>query len=124
MPRLIAGTQAFIDLFESGIISQQALEEVYQQTRDLEEDEDLADAIKTWIESQNDSQLLEKYNAQLNQLISPNSSESGKLLSIGNSQSPTDSGKPNPTSRKLLDDAIAKNKPLNKDSSAQSKPNP
>ncbi|NER24229.1 MAG: hypothetical protein F6J96_26695 [Symploca sp. SIO1C2] len=124
MPRLIAGTQAFIDLFESGFISQQALEEVYQQTRDLEDDEDIADAIKTWIESQNDNQLLEKYNAQFNQLISPNSSESGKLLSIGNSQSQTKQGESNPTSRKLLDSAIATNKPLNKDSSAQSKPNP
>ena len=119
----LASTQALINLWETGIISEQALDEVYQQTRHLEDNEDIAEGIETWLESQNDSQLQQAYQDKLKQFTSSISLESGETIGAGGSKSQTKSGEPNPTSRELLDNIITKNQPLIDDASAQSKPN-
>ena len=120
----VASTQAFINLFETGIISLPSLEEVYEQTCHLKDNEDITNGIEAWLKSQNNSELLQAYQNKLQQFRSGNSLTGAGDIGPGNSQSPTKSGKPNPTSRELFDNIIVKNKPLNKDSSAQSKPNP
>ena len=120
----LASTQALINLWETGIISEQALDEVYQQTRHLEDNEDIAEGIETWLESQNDSQLQQAYQDKLKQFTSSISLESGETIGAGGSKSQTKSGEPNPTSRELLDNIITKNQPLIDDASAQSQPNP
>ncbi len=118
----VASTQAFIDLFASGIISQQALEEVYQQTRHLEDNEDISNGIYAWLQSQNNSQLLQAYQDKFNQLTSASSPNLVQGIGPGNTKSQTKPGESNPTSRELLDNIITENKPLNDDSSSQSKP--
>ena len=123
MSTYVASTQAFINLYETGIISEQALTEIYQQTRHLEDDEDIAEGIETWLKSQNDSQLLQTYQDKLNQFTPPISLESLETIGPGKTKSQTKPGEANPTSRELLDNIITKNKPLIDDASAQSKPN-
>ncbi|NES19740.1 MAG: hypothetical protein F6K41_12625 [Symploca sp. SIO3E6] len=126
MSTYVASTQAFINLFETNIISLASLEEVYQKIGDLQSDEDIANTIEAWLESQSDSQLLQAYDDQLDQLIEispPNSQESTTTLGPGNAKSPTPPGKPDPTCRELIENIIVKNKPLLKDSSNQPKPN-
>ncbi|NEQ68667.1 MAG: hypothetical protein F6K21_24835 [Symploca sp. SIO2D2] len=124
MSTYVASTQAFIDLFKTGIISLPSLEEVYEQTRHLKDNEDITNGIEAWLKSQNNSELLKAYQNKLQQFRSGNSLTGAGDIGPGNSQSQTDPGEPNPTSRELFDNIIVKNKPLNKDSSAQSKPNP
>ena len=53
--------------------------------------------------------VIEVYQNQLNQLNSFIALDPEKTLGIGKSQSPTPVGKPNPTSRELLDNAMIKN---------------
>ncbi len=92
-----ASTQALINLWETDVVSPQSFNQVYQQTRHLQEDEDIAEAIEAWLDSQHNSQLLEAYKNQLRELTASISLESEKKLGMGNSKSPTPAGKPNPT---------------------------
>ncbi|KKD39497.1 MAG: hypothetical protein WAN66_19400 [Limnoraphis robusta] len=116
----LASTQAFINLYETGIISQESFNQVYQQIQDLEDDEDIAETIEVWLESPNNSQLLKAYKNQLRELTASTYLESGKTLGIGNTKSPTPVGEPNPTSRELLDNIMIKNKPSADDNSQSS----
>ncbi|NES00206.1 MAG: hypothetical protein F6J86_41500 [Symploca sp. SIO1B1] len=118
----IATKQAFTALSESGDISQETLEEVKQKISYLEDDEDIADAIGDWLQSQNE-QIRQAYQDKFNQLCAASSPELSDTSGIGNSQSQTDPGEPNPTSQEQITNIIVKKKLLNKDSSAQSKPN-
>ncbi|MGB3403339.1 MAG: hypothetical protein WBA77_11680 [Microcoleaceae cyanobacterium] len=115
-----ASTQALINLYQTGIISQASFNEFYQQTHNLEDDEDIAEAIDTWLESQNNSQLLQAYEDQLRELTASTSIESSQTLGPGNSQSPTPVGKPSSTSRELIDNIMIKNKDSVDDSESQS----
>lgn len=116
----LASTQAFINLYKRGIISQESFNQIYQQTKDLEDDENIAEAIEDWLDSQNDSQLLEAYDNQHRKLTNSTSLESGEPLGPGNTKSPTPVGEPNPTSRELLDNIMIKNKPSADDNSQSS----
>lgn len=120
MSMYIASTQALINLYKAGMISQQSFNEFNQQTCDLEDDEDIAEAIEDWLDSQNDSQLLEAYKNELRELTASTSVESRKTLGPGNTTSPTPPGEPNPTSRELLDNIMIKNKPSTDENSQSS----
>ena len=65
--------------------------------------------------------MIEVYQNQLNQLNSFIALDPEKTLGIGKSQSPTPVGKPNPTSRELLDNAMIKNKPQTDNNNYQSR---
>jgi|GEM_PF-3101895 len=112
MSTYVASTLAFINLFETGIISLPSLEEVYQQTRELEDDEDISRGIVAWLQSQNNSQLLQAYEDKLTQFLSVNSLEGLVDIGPGNAKPSTQPGQPNPTCRELLDNITVKNKPL------------
>lgn len=118
----ILSTQALINLYEAGMISQQSFNEFNQQTQNLEDDEDIADGIEVWLESQNNSQLLQAYENQLRELTASIATQSGTTLGPGNAKSPTPVGQPNPTSRKLIDNIMMKNKPSVDEVNSQSKP--
>jgi hypothetical protein len=118
----VASTQALINLYEAGMISQQSFNEFNQQTQDLEDDEDIAEAIEDWLESQNNSQLLQAYENQLRELTASISTQSETTLGPGNSKSQTPVGQPNPTSRELIDNIMIKNKSSVDNTDSQSKP--
>ncbi|NES25794.1 MAG: hypothetical protein F6K41_44610 [Symploca sp. SIO3E6] len=119
MSTYVASTQAFIDLFETGKISLPSLEEVYEQTRHLQDNEDISNGIEAWLKSQNNSELLQAYQNKLQQFRSGNSLELSVSKGPGKSKSQTKPGEPNPSSRELLENIIIKNKPLNNDSQAK-----
>lgn len=122
MSMSVASTQALINLYEAGMISQQSFNQFNQQIHNLEDDEDITEAIEVWLESQNNSQLLQAYENQLRELTASISVESGKTLGPGNSKSQTPVGKPNPTSRELIDNIMIKIQSSVDNADSQSKP--
>jgi hypothetical protein len=103
----IDSTKAFIELWESGLIPPQEWNEFYQQTQNLQEDEEISDAIETWLESR--PEILKAYEERLALLDCSSSIDLNKNLGPGNTKSPTPPNQPSPSSRELLDNAIKKN---------------
>jgi hypothetical protein len=100
-------TQAFIELWESDLISTQEWNEFYQQTGNLQEDKEISEAIENWVESR--PEILKAYEERLELLDCPSSIDLNKNLGPGNTKSPTPPKQPSPSSRELLDNAIKKN---------------
>ena len=100
-------TRAFIELFESGLISTQEWNEFNQQTRNLLENEEICEAIENWLESR--PEILQAYEEQMEILQSSSSIDLDKDLGPGKTNSPTPPNQPSQSSRELLDNAIKKN---------------
>lgn len=96
-------TQVFIDL-----LSDQDFNDFKQKIVDLQDDEDIAEAIDDWLKAEpSHDSILQAYQEKLKTL--PLSSILETSLGAGNSQSPV---KPNqPSSRQLIDNAIIQRKP-------------
>lgn len=98
-------TQALIDVFKSGLISPEEWNEFDQQTRNLQEDEEISEAIENWVESR--PKILEAYEERL-EILNSYSFDLEKNLGPGNTESPKHTDLPIPSSRQLLDNAIPK----------------
>ncbi|MUG91947.1 hypothetical protein F7734_05515 [Scytonema sp. UIC 10036] len=101
--------QAFIDVFKSGLISPEEWNEFCQQTQNLQEDEDISEAIENWVESR--PEILKAYEERLEVLNSSSSVDLDTNLGPGNAKSPTLPGQRSQSSRELLDNAIPKKNP-------------
>jgi hypothetical protein len=106
----IYSTLAFIELFNSGSISESDGNDFYQQTRHLEDDEEIGEAIENWLQSHSD--LLQAYKERLRDLIA-SSPANFEPITLGpfSSKSPTSPPQPSLTARELLDNAILVKKP-------------
>jgi hypothetical protein len=113
-------TQAFIELLESGLIPPQEWNEFEQQTRNLQEDEEISEAIENWVESR--PEILKAYEERLELLDCPSSIDLNKNLGPGNTKSPTPPNQASPSSRELLDNAIKKNSSSSDSSDSKQKP--
>lgn len=107
----IYSTQALIDLFEKGLISTQELEEVNQQTKQLQDDDDIGDAIENWLKSPSHQGILEAYKHRLAEITDSSANDLNKNLGGFGSESSTKANQPSQTSRELLDNAIARTNP-------------
>lgn len=103
----IYSTQAFIDLFESGLISSQELEEVHQQTYRSQDDDDIGDAIVEWLKSASRQGIFETYQQKLTEIIAASPNDLNKSLGAFDSKSPTQPNQPSQSAREMLDNAIA-----------------
>jgi len=94
----IYSTLAFIELFNSGSISESDGNEFYQQTSHLEDDDEITKAIEDWLQSRPD--LLQVYKERLRDLIDSSSTnlEPTTLGPFG-SKSPTLPSQTSPTAR-------------------------
>jgi hypothetical protein len=106
----IYSTLAFIELFNSGSISESDGNEFYKQTSHLEDDDEITKAIEDWLQSRPD--LLQVYKERLRDLIA-SSSTNLEPITLGpfGSKSPTLPSQTSPTARELLDNAILVKKP-------------
>jgi len=107
----IYSTLAFIELFNSGSISESDGNDFYQQTRHLEDDEEITEAIEGWLQSR--PGLLQAYKERLRDLIASSSTKYLEPITLGpfSSKSPTSPSQPSLTARELLDNAILVKKP-------------
>ena len=99
--------QAFIELWESDVISNQEWNEFHEQAQNLQEDDEISEAIENWVESR--PEILKAYEERLELLNSSSSIDLNKNLGPGNTKSPTPPNQPSPSSKELLDNAIKKN---------------
>ncbi len=110
-------TQVFINLFRSGLISNPDFDEFYQKTRDLQEDNEIADAIEGWLQVESRSQILKAYKKRMKEIIASYPIDSNQTLGGWKSESSTKSYQPSPTSRELLDNAMPRPYPTTNPSS-------
>ena len=113
-------TQAFIELWESDLISTQEWNDFYQHTQNLQDDEEISEAIENWVESC--PEILKAYEERLELVDCSSSIDLNKNLGAGNTKSPTPPNQPSPSSRELLDNAIKKNSSSSDSPSSEQKP--
>jgi hypothetical protein len=113
-------TQAFIELWESDVISTQEWNEFHEQAQNLQEDDEISEAIENWLESR--PEILKAYEERLELLDGSSSIDLKKNLGPGNTKSPTPPNQPSPSSRELLDNAIKKNSSSSDSPSSKQKP--
>ena len=112
--------QAFTELYESGLISEPEFNEFYQQTRHLQEDDEISEAIETWLRVESRSQILEAYKQRLQAIMSASASDSDQILGFAGSKLDTPPNQPLLSGREMLDNAIQRKSSDSRSSSTKS----